>query len=348
MRLRSLLVLGTAALLLVSGCTPEPVPTPRPTASPSVSPTPTPTPTDEPIVAPETAFDVTCDDVATVMRDLLGEPTTPVEPVLSTVSTMSWIPGPGQHMFQRAGGIACSAGEQGDRAWEVVLVPGAATVIAGAAERGGYYGEQSRCENGYCVLEFPDGDVLLSATVHAPGLGTTDLGRVDEALRQLLATASASVRDVEYVDSEVVGAPCERFLTPEQVNERLGVSDASLFTDFGGWGIPAEVYEYVNGSRICLFRSSAGFDAPSYVMVTTLPAGAWAFEETEGAPASVDGADAAKSSVGEYGESILDVRVGVDWIRLTTYDDNGSGAADPTPLAAAVVRNLTVGQTAPQ
>ncbi len=347
MRLRSLLVLGTAALLLVSGCTPEPAPSSRPSASPSATPTPSPTPTDEPIVAPIAAFDVTCDDVATVMRDLVGESTTRVEPKLSTLSTMGWIPGPGQHMFQRAAGIACSAGEQIDRAWEVVLVPGAESVLAGAAERGGYYGEQSRCEDGYCVLEFPDGDVLLSATVREPGLGTTDLGRVDEALRQLLATASASVREVEYVDSDVVGAPCERFLTAEQVNEQLGVSDAILFADFGGWGIPAEVYEYVNGSRICLFRSSAGFEAPSYVMVTTLPAGAWAFEETEGTPVSVEGADAAKSSVGEYGESILDVRVGLDWIRLMTYD-NGSGAADPTPLAATAVRNLTVGQTAPQ
>ena len=133
MRLRSLLVLGTAALLLVSGCAPEP--TPKPTASPSESATPTPTP--DPIVEPDAAFDVTCDDVAVEMAALVGEPSTPVEPVMSAISTPGWLPGPGQYMFQRAGGIACSAGDDG-RHWEVTIVPDAPTVIAGAEERQGW------------------------------------------------------------------------------------------------------------------------------------------------------------------------------------------------------------------
>lgn len=346
MRTRSLLVLGTAALLLVSGCAPEPVPTPKPTASPSASVTPTPTP--EPIVDPETAFDVTCDDVAAEMSALVGEPETPVEPVLSVVSTMGWIPGPGQHMFQRAGGIACSAGATFDRHWEVVLVPGATAVIAGATERQGYWGEQARCEDSGCYFEFPDGEVLLTATVTGPGLGGADTERMDEAMRRLAASAASTLREVEYIDSEIVGAPCEKFITEQDVNTLFGVSDAGLYTDFGGWSIPAEVYEYVNGSRICYFRSSESeYEGPSYLMLTTLPAGAWAFETLEGTPVDVEGADAAKASSGEHGENILDVRVGIDWLRFTTYD-NGAGAADPAPLAAAAVRNLTVGHTAPQ
>ena len=346
MRTRSLLVLGTAALLLVSGCAPEPVPTPKPTASPSASVTPTPTP--EPIVDPETAFDVTCDDVAAEMSALVGDPEMPVEPVLSVVSTMGWIPGPGQHMFQRAGGIACSAGATFDRHWEVVLVPGATAVIAGATERQGYWGEQARCEDSRCYFEFPDGEVLLTATVTGPGLGGADTERMDEAMRRLAASAASTLREVEYIDSEIVGAPCEKFITEQDVNTLFGVSDAGLYTDFGGWGIPAEVYEYVNGSRICYFRSSESeYEGPSYLMLTTLPAGAWAFETLEGTPVDVEGADAAKASSGEHGENVLDVRVGIDWLRFTTYD-NGAGAADPAPLAAAAVRNLTVGHTAPQ
>jgi len=346
MRLRSFLVLGTAALLLVSGCTPEPAPTPRPTASPSASVTPTPTP--EPIVEPETAFDVTCDDVAAEMRALVGEPETPVEPVLSVVSTMSWIPGPGQHMFQRAGGIACSAGATYDRSWEVVLVPGAEAVIAGATERQGYSGEQARCEDRLCTFEFPDGDVLLTATVGAAGLGDADTARIEEAMRRLAASAASTQHEVAYSDSDIVGAPCERFITEQEVGERVG-EEVLLFNDFGGWGIPAEVYHYVNGSQTCYYTSATGdLDSiSSHLMITTLPAGAWAFEKLDGAPVEVEGADAAKTSVGEHGENILDVRVGIDWIRFKTFD-NGSGAADPAPLATTAVRNLTVGHTAPQ
>lgn len=347
MRLRSLLVLGTAALLLISGCTAPPAPEPSPAASSSPTPMTTPTPTEVPIVAPDAAFDVTCEDVAGEMAALVGEPSTPVEPALSVVSTMGWIPGPAQYMFQRAGGIACSAGDSARR-WEVTLVPDAQAVIDGATERQGYWGEQANCGDGVCTFEFPDGDVLLSATVSEPGIGATDTARIEQSLRALVARAAATVHDVEKVESDIVGLPCERFITVEEVNAQLGVSDAALYTDFGGWGIPAEIYHVVNGSEICFFRTSTSeYEGPSYLMLTTLPGGGWAFELQDGAPATVEGADAAKSSTGEYGESILDVRVGVDWIRLITYDD-GAGAPDPTPLAQHVVRSLTIGQPAPQ
>lgn len=347
MRLRHFVVLGTAALLLVSGCTAEPTSeqTPRPTASPSASASPT--PTAEPIVEPEAAFDVSCDDVAAEMAALLGEPSTPMEPVLSVLSAAGWLPGPAQHMFQRAGGIACSAGDI-ERNWEVTIVPDAQAVIAGATEREGFWGEQVGCGDGRCGAELPDGDVLLSATVVDPELGEGDTARIEEALRRIASTAASSGREVEYVDSDIVGAPCERFVTPEEVAASAG-EEVILFDNFGGWGIPAEVYQYVNGSRICYYTSAEGDmeTVRSYLMLTTLPAGAWAFEKLDGDPVEVEGADAAKASTGEHGENILDVRVGLDWIRLMTYD-NGSGAADPAPLAEVVVRNLTVGHTAPE
>lgn len=345
MRLRSFLVLGTAALLLISGCTAAVTPTPRPSGSPSVSETTTPTP--EPIVEPEAAFDVTCDDVAAEMRDLVGEPSSPVEPALSVVSTMSWIPGPAQYMFQRAGGIACSAGDAG-RYWEVTILPDAEAAIAGATEREGYWGERGGCGEGSCEFEFPDGDVLLSASVTDPGLDDGDTARAEEAMRRLASSAAASSSEVEYIASDIIGVPCERFISEQELSGIVG-ADAVLFTDFGGWGIPAEVYHYVNGSRICYYTSATGDlgDISSHLRITTLPAGAWAFEKLDGAPVDVEGADAAKASSGEYGESILDVRLGIDWIRFVTFD-NGAGAADPSPLATAAVRNLTVGPTAPQ
>lgn len=347
MRLRSSFVLVATAALLLSGCTPAPAPSESLTATPSATVTSTPTPTVEPIVEPRAAFDVTCDDVAAEMRSLLGEPSTPVEPVLTTVSTMSWIPGPAQHMFQRAGGIACSAGDDSSN-WEVTIVPNAQVVIAGATERQGYWGEQASCEGGYCSFEVPDGDVLVSAIVRVPGLEAEDAAGLEEAMRRLAASAAGSLREVELADSDIVGAPCERFVTAQEVNELAGASDATLYTEFGGWGIPAEVYEYVNGSRICYFTSSGGeYEGPSYLMITTLPAGAWAFERQPGAEAEVEGADAAKTSGGANGENVLDLRIGHDWVRIVTYD-NGGGAADPRPFAEKVARNLTVGHTAPE
>ncbi len=340
---------AAAILILLVGCTPEPAP--RPTTAPSAtgSATPTPTPTVDAFATPEAAFDVTCDDVASALASIIGEPSTPVLPALSTVSTMGWIPGPPQYMFQRAGGIACSAGAD-PRYWEVYIVPDAQKVIAGATERGGYWGEQGRCEqSGYCGFEFPVGDVLLSATIFDPDLGTADMERVGAVLRTLAGEAADSVHAVEYIDSVLVGVRCERLVTEQELSTYFG-AEARLFSDYGGWSIPSEVYEVVNGSRHCLYISpEGGYDAAPYLGITMLPAGAWAFADQQGTPAEVEGADAAVQSVGEHGENHLDVQVGGDWLRFTTYPDgDGGGAVDPALLAARIVRNLTVGHLAPQ
>lgn len=346
MRLRPLLVLGTAALLLLTACAPEPAPSPSPTRTPSATPTPTPTP-DE-VVEPASAFDVSCDDVAAEMAGLVGEPSTPMQPELSVVSGPSWLPGPAQYMFQRAGGIACSAGDLQTQNWEVSIAPRAQSLATGANERGAHWGEAAGCGEGACNVEILEGDVLLSAAIRDPALRSGDEGRVSEALHRLVSNAAASVRDVEYVDSDVVGLPCERLITPQQVAAAAG-EDVTLFSDFGGWSIPSEVYQVVNGSRICYYTSVEGNlgTLRSYLMVTTLPAGAWAFEKQEGTPVELAGAEAAKASTNQYGENILDLRVGLDWIRLVT-SDNGAGAADPMTYAPTVVQNLTVGVTAPQ
>ena len=345
MRLRSLLVLGTAALLLVSGCAPEP--TPKPTASPSESATPTPTPTPDPIVEPDAAFDVTCDDVAVEMAALVGEPSTPVEPVMSVIATMNWLSGPAQHMFQRASGVACSAGDD-TRYWEVTILPDAQTVIDGATERQGWWGESVECSDGTCRLELVDSDVLLSAHIDDPAVGADDAGRIEEGLRRLVTRAATTVHAVEYIDSNIPGVACDRFLTTQDVNELFGVSDAALFDGFGGWSIPAEVYTFVNGSRICYYTSGDPYAGEAYLQITTLPAGAWAFEDLDGDAVIVEGADAAKESVDADGSQILDVRVEMDWLRFKAYQNASGASADLIPLAERAVRNLTVGHTAPE
>lgn len=345
MRRPSLLILGAVALLLVSGCAPEPEP--EPTASASETPSPTPTPTLEPVVEPTPAFDVTCEDVAAEMTALVGAPEGPVAETLSLVSSPNWYPGPAIHAFQRPGGIACSTGDD-ERSWEITILPGAQSVTEGAASRGGFFGEEARCEeSGMCFFQLIDDDVLVSGLVVAPELAAGDAPRIEEGLRRLAASAVSSLRAVEIAPSDIVGVECTQFLTADELAESLG-GDAFLIDSFGGWGIPSEVYQVVNGSRICYYASGESeYESQGHLTITTLPGGAWAFERIEdGTPVDIEGTDAALTGVDEFERPVLDVRLGPDWIRLTTYD--GSGISDLASLAEEVVQNFTVGRPAPQ
>jgi hypothetical protein len=332
-------------LFLATAC--APAPQPEPTASvvpPTASATPTPTP--EPIVEPEAAFDVTCADVTAEMTTLVGSPAGVVDETLSLVSSAGWYPGPAQHMFQRAGGIACSTGDS-DRSWEVTIVPGAQTVTAGAASRNGFSGEEARCDMGRCFVQILDGEILVSSTIIDPALTAEDTQRIEQGLRSLAASAASTLRDVELPESDIVGAECARLLTAEELAAQVG-GEAFLITTFGGWGIPSEVYQVVNGSRLCYYSSGADvYESQGYLTITTLPGGAWAFEQlTQGSTVAIEGADAAIAGFDEFDQPVLDLRVGPDWIRLTTYE--GAGISDLTPIAQQIVQNFTVGRPAPQ
>lgn len=337
MRPRALLALGAVAVLLLSGCAPEPEV--KPTGTPSAAITPA--PTDAAAQAPTPAFDVDCADVEAAMSAAGGDVGGEVAEVLGVWSSPSWYPGPAQHMFQRAGGIACSAGTA-EHNWEVTILPGAEETVAGAESRGGYYGEESRCESGgYCFFQLLDGEVLVSATVVDPEKGPDDTAAFEEVLRALGAAAMASLREVDAPESPVEGVDCTRFLTAtelaEQVDAEVYVVDA-----FGGWSIPAEVYQERNGARICYYASGDDeYAAQGYIMLTTLPGGAWAFDELEGEEEiEVEGADAARTGVDELRRPVLDLRVGADWLRLTTFD--GSGIDDLAPIAATIADDFAV------
>lgn len=345
MRRSRLLVLGTMALLLVSGCAPEPAPTPS--TSPSASPSPT--PSAEPIVEPEAAFDVTCDDVAAELTALIGAPEDEVQEALGLDSASSWIPGPAQYMFQRAGGIACSVGTT-DRSWEVVLVPDAKTLTEGAASRGGFQGEYLNCapaaDGGGCIFQIIEGDVLVTGDITDTAISEERRGELDDALRRLGAAANDSLREVEVPDSSIAGAECARLLTADELAAELG-TEVFIVDTFGGWGIEAEVYHITNGSRICTYAESESEYSKMFLLTTTLPGGAWAFERIAGGTqVDIEGADAALSGIDAFGRSILDVRVGADWIRLTTFED--SGISDLNRLAAQIVGNHTAGRPAPR
>lgn len=343
---RSPLILALVAIFALVGCAPTPTPEPTASASPSPTPTTSPAPTPEPVVEPTPAFDVSCDDVAVALTAVFGEPPAPVAPVLTTVSAPGWYAGPAQHMFARAGGIACSAGTP-DRSWEVTIAPGAQTLIDGATERGGYYGEESRCEGaGRCVFVLREGDVLLTAGIHDPAADAVGSAALEESLRALASRAAATLRPVVLADSAIVGASCESFLTVPELSAMVG-AEVVLVERYGGWGIPAEIYHVANGSSICDYRGADGdeYTATGFVTITALPAGAWAFERIAGQPLEIEGADAATSTVDVHGRSAIDLRIGSDWIRLT---QTTPGATDLPAVASQVARGVTIGHVAPQ
>ncbi|WP_101848417.1 hypothetical protein [Zhihengliuella sp. ISTPL4] len=337
MRPRALLALGAVAVLLLSGCAPEPEG--KPTGTPTAAGTPA--PTGVPADAPTPAFDVDCADVAAAMPSVNGGAGSEVAEVLGVWSSPSWYPGPAQHMFQRAGGIACSAGTA-ERNWEVTILPDATEITTGAESRGGFSGEEARCEGGgYCFFQLIDGEVLVTATVVDPELGPDDTTALEDALRGLAASAVASLRTVEAPESAVAGVDCTRFLTAAELGEQIG-TEVHVVDAFGGWSIPAEVYQERNGSRICYYASAEDeYAAQGYVTLTSLPGGAWAFDALEGEDEiEVAGADAALTGVDELGRPVLDLRVGGDWLRLTTFD--GSGIDDLAPIAATIADDFAV------
>ncbi len=358
MRVRPLVVFSLVTVLILTGCAPTPEVSPSPSAS-SPTPSPTPTPTEEPIEAPEAAFDVTCADVNDVIADLLGGSVGGEKDVMGLTSAPNWYPGPAQHMMQRAGGIACSAGDpekfdpesSPDAYWGIAIVPDAQRIIDGAAERGA--GENGatgvRCYPSSCIIDLRDGEVLMSGSLRAPGITEADEGRVRAAIEGILASAASTLREVEVGPSEIAAARCESLLTAEEVAAELGTHvEITDFTMLGGWGIPAEVYYVKDGGQLCLYAEGLNiYEDATLVSLTTLPAGAWAFEELDGtSPEIVAGADAALSSVDFYGRSALDVRVGPDWMRFTFYD--GRAAADMIPIATMAVEHLTRGRPSPQ
>ncbi len=358
MRLRFLALLGLMTALVLTGCTPAPEASPSPSAS-RPAPKPTSTPTVEPIVAPEAAFDVTCSDVEGVINSVLGESLGVVSETLGLASSPSWYPGPAQYMMQRAGGIACSAGDpmQSDPQsspeahWTVAMVPDAQTVIDGANSRGasGNADIGTTCYERGCVFTLRDGEVLLKGAITSPGLVEGDQDRVGDAFAGILATAAGTLRDFEYGPSEIAAARCETLLTAEEVSAQIGTHvEITEFTRLGGWGIPAEVYYVNDGGQLCIYAEGPDvYNDAALVTLTTLPSGAWAFEELEGgSPVAVAGADAALAGIDFYGRSVLDVRVGTDWLRFTAPE--GGDASMMTSIATMAVEHLTRGRPAPQ
>lgn len=350
MRPRLMLVFGVIAALAVTGCSASPIPEPT-EAGPSPSPSASPSPTEEPIVEPEIAFDVTCADVAAGMSDLVAVRDAPVREILSTVSAPNWYPGPAQYMFPRSGGVVCSQDDGEQLLWEIAIIPNAQFAVDGLVEQG--YEPFSYCDAGGCQAILREGDVLVSGSVSDPSLTAADAERVNEALRRLAIKAVASQREVEMQASDLAGVGCERLLTAEELSQAWEIrAEMETGFSFGGWGVPAHTYLVVGEAPLCYYSSAAGsYEADPYLTITGLPAGAWAFDLIEGrTPVVVPGVDRALSGVEgspPFSRQYLDLLVGADWIRLTTYDD-GDGSHDLMAIAPQVVEHLATGRPAPQ
>jgi hypothetical protein len=337
--LRRLACVLSAAVLLVSlsGCAPSPEPTPTATLA-VPDPTPSPTPSEAPASAPESAFDLPCDDVLHEMIGLFGTPAAPVLEHLWVQESPNWYPGPAQYMFQRAGGVICSY-DDGEVAWQVTAIPGAQAALDDLAAEGyDDHDQSSYCADASCTIIVREGDALLEARVLAPELGESDLDRVRDVVAVLATRAAETATEVDIVPSAIHEATCEQLLAPGSVTELWSVP-AKIDDDFGGWGIPASVYWNRDGARACIYNEIPGsYEGEQYLTLTTLPAGRWASELPTGRSAvDVAGADGAYAGVDEYDRSFVDVVVGEDWVRVSASD---RAAEELTPVAAVVARNM--------
>ncbi|WP_426188425.1 hypothetical protein [Microbacterium sp. TWP3-1-2b2] len=336
-------VVAPILVALLAGCTGGPVAA-DPSPKPSPSPSPSSTAEVPPVSEPESVFDIDCADVAVAMNDFVGFGADGVKERMSLASAPNWYPGPAEFMMKRAGGMVCAYdGEQRadgmQDAWEVVIVPDAQRMINSLVSNG--YAEQpSECLEGSCTLMARAGDALLVGSVHSAQIAS-DATEGARALAQTWAeNASAGQQEepFEVVASEVAGADCEQLMASARLGELWGVT-THLTDEFGGWGVPAEVYLVVDGAVICIYGDGGEYDGVQHLQLTDLPGGAWAFDLIEGrTPITVTGADKAYSGMGgtsTYPAPFIDILVGADWIRLTGTGSSG----DLEPVAEAVAAN---------
>lgn len=326
--------------LLLTGCTPQPEPNPDASSAPSASATPKPsaTPTPDILAEPAAAFDLDCAAFAAEMEQITGTPAGAVVERVQTVSASGWTPGPAEFFAQRAMGMACNYTD-GSATWEVVALPGAPALVAEMVAKGYTFPtENSSCSSDFCLVETVEGDVAISFQLSSLPLGDGAPERISELVQRTASQASSTQRGAEVVPSPIADADCTQFVTPEQLRELTGTSTQPQDT-FGGWGYPAHAYHSVGGGKHCAFFDENGegeYERDLPVMITTLPAGAWAFDQLEGrTPVEVEGADKAYTGTHPFGEYV-DILVDADWVRITTSET----VSAPMDVASTVATNL--------
>lgn len=274
------------------------------------------------------------------MGEFAGFPADQAKERIAITNSSSWYPGPAEFMAQRAGGVVC--GYDGDDGhWDVMILPNAQTIIDGMALKR-MTEEPSQCNEGSCTLMAREGDALLFGGVNAPSL-TEDSVSAARLLAQTWvdrASASQDEAGFEVSASAIAGVGCDVLLPADDLNALWGV-DAKMQDEFGGWGVPAEVFFVVDGGTFCVYDSDpGGYEGEQYLILTDLPGGAWAFDLLEGrTPTQVAGADAAYEGH-HSGTRFVDILIGADWVRLTFAADAPYDLVAAAELVAANVASL--------
>lgn len=346
-------VAGAALIALLAGCTEDSGPPPT-TASPSASPSPSPPTSSEvpAVTEPIGVFDIECADVASAVDEVVGFGADGVKERMGLMAAPNWYPGPAEFMMQRAGAMVCAYdGERhedgsGD-SWEIVIVPHAQRMI-NALISTGYSEVPSECFETSCTLMARAGDALLVGSITGASITSDDTGGAQALAQTWAENASASQQEEEFVvaPSVLAGAGCEQLLTVAQLGAIAGTT-VDITDHFGGWSVESEIYTAVNGGAICVYRPQGGGEyEESYLQLTDLPGGAWAFDRIEGrTPIEIAGADKAYFGNGDglFPRPSVDILVGDDWIRLT-----GSESSTLDAVAEAVATHAaSIGENDP-
>lgn len=331
--------------------------TPTNLSSPSVSESPTPaseTPTPAPTssgpesVAPASRFDLRCADLQPAVLAALSQPATPIADRPSIVSSQSWLPGPGQHVFEQDGALYCEFGDPLSRTqWaEIEIVADGSGPFS---DRPVYDFPEGACridDIGICERAILAADVYVEVSIQDAGAGTDE--ELEASFALLVDTIAAQAAAAAGGSAEPISRTlrCEDILPPAALGP-LANADLEIVRPSGGWSIEHWLLSDRWGAEPCSY-TPAGSSTDYHVVggITWLPGGAWAFDRLTAddiLPLSVD-AEAKTTCPPAAGHSCwVDVLVGDVWVRYFAAEFTSAGPdfrSHATAVAEEIAANL--------
>ena len=363
-----------AVVLASAGCAPsEPVNTPAPVETPSASATPVAEPPE-----PTPLLDLTCSDLASTAAvaaaiDADIEEANPHEAIRGAGVDL-----PYTFAIEALGGIACqwSNGEFSNstytsnpdyRGVRISLLPTTAADAEGYGySTSGDVEESIRCDSdGYFTCE---GGVFVNdkwwIAVEADGVDASNEADAKAHFFDVVSAAKTAVESAADLpawtppaDTVAIGPECPDIIPNETVETTFDTDSAignSADIGYGdSYSIHAAARAQLDAKR-CFWSTS---DAAVVGTALWIPAGAWAWTQSQTFPSVSDGLESLEVDGGEAwlacnddAPCVLDVVVGNNWIEANFYvgKDGGIDADKSTPeayttIAQAMIDTVTAG-----
>jgi hypothetical protein len=362
----SRVAVASAALLLLSGCTPG---TPTPTASPTVeaSSTPSPPPTVEPMSAPEPRIGLTCDELGAALP-LATTFSVPVSSVSRAATEYGAHPSmPEEYVVRSLGGLVCefSNGEpqsvvRGTSSSYVgvrlLVLPDA---VAGWERYVDLYDVVGTREV-YCSAAGGGSSCTLNALAGTAWVDAEVVGAVtDAAATAVVDSMLAAVSDAGP-GAEPWSPPADTIALPTECSEFIDAAGVMAATglagpfdvrgrDGGGWSLRGAAIT-TDDSPKCMIAFE--FADAGIGTISTLLGGQWAAAEAQAivglTPLTVAGLGADDEAWLRCGPAdawcVIDLVLGGNWVEVYLWEDDPGAPLERRAaiqeIAATIVANV--------